>query len=54
MVIPSVELVEGNNTIFLTREMSVSPFQGVMYDYIRLEGPPSSSDNNDMDLVLRK
>ncbi|KAK9930103.1 hypothetical protein M0R45_027160 [Rubus argutus] len=48
VVIPSVELVEGNNTIFLTREMSVSPFQGVMYDYIRLEGPPSSSDNNDI------
>lgn len=40
VVIPSAELVEGNNTIFLTREMSVSPFQGVMYDYIRLEGPP--------------
>ncbi|KAK3231102.1 hypothetical protein Dsin_002983 [Dipteronia sinensis] len=35
-------LVEGDNTIFLTQTESVSPFQGIMYDYIRLEGPPSS------------
>ncbi|KAL6184535.1 hypothetical protein ACLB2K_045936 [Fragaria x ananassa] len=46
--IPSALLVEGNNTIFLTRELSVSPFQGIMYDYIRLEGPPSSSDNQNI------
>ncbi|XP_004288872.1 PREDICTED: rhamnogalacturonate lyase B-like [Fragaria vesca subsp. vesca] len=46
--IPSALLVEGNNTIFLTRELSVSPFQGIMYDYIRLEGPPSSNDNHNI------
>ncbi|PQP94612.1 putative rhamnogalacturonate lyase B [Prunus yedoensis var. nudiflora] len=36
--VPGVQLVEGNNTIFLTRTWSTSPFQGIMYDYIRLEG----------------
>ncbi|CAL8997590.1 unnamed protein product [Prunus brigantina] len=44
--VPGVQLVEGNNTIFLTRTFSTSPFQGIMYDYIRLEGPPSSKGNN--------
>ncbi|XP_059281603.1 probable rhamnogalacturonate lyase B [Lycium ferocissimum] len=34
-------LVEGENTIYLTQANATSPFQGVMYDYIRLEGPPS-------------
>lgn len=34
-------LVEGENTIYLTQANSTSPFQGIMYDYIRLEGPPS-------------
>ncbi|KAE8010477.1 hypothetical protein FH972_006845 [Carpinus fangiana] len=33
-------LQEGNNTIYLTQSRSRSPFQGVMYDYLRLEGPP--------------
>ncbi|XP_059438373.1 rhamnogalacturonate lyase B-like [Corylus avellana] len=33
-------LQEGNNTIYLTQSRSTSPFQGVMYDYLRLEGPP--------------
>ncbi|KAK6125887.1 hypothetical protein DH2020_040375 [Rehmannia glutinosa] len=32
-------LVDGNNTIFLTQTRSQGPFRGVMYDYIRLEGP---------------
>ncbi|KAL2512592.1 Rhamnogalacturonate lyase family protein [Abeliophyllum distichum] len=32
-------LVRGNNIIYLTQANSTSPFQGVMYDYIRLEGP---------------
>ncbi|KAK4356337.1 hypothetical protein RND71_025308 [Anisodus tanguticus] len=32
-------LVKGTNTIFLTQIVSLSPFQGVMYDYLRLEGP---------------
>ncbi|XP_016467717.2 uncharacterized protein LOC107790313 isoform X2 [Nicotiana tabacum] len=34
-------LVEGENTIYLTQANATSPFQGIMYDYIRLEGPPS-------------
>ncbi|KDP41512.1 hypothetical protein JCGZ_15919 [Jatropha curcas] len=36
-------LVEGDNIIFLTQPRSNSPFQGIMYDYIRFEGPPSPS-----------
>ncbi|XP_057975101.1 probable rhamnogalacturonate lyase B isoform X2 [Malania oleifera] len=38
--ISGAQLMEGNNTIFLTQLISTSPFQGIMYDYIRLEGPP--------------
>ncbi|KAL5074052.1 hypothetical protein RYX36_013036 [Vicia faba] len=39
-------LVEGdNNTIFLTQTRSNGPFQAIMYDYIRLEGPANSSFN---------
>ncbi|CAI9266407.1 unnamed protein product [Lactuca saligna] len=30
------------NAIYLTQENAGNPFYGVMYDYIRLEGPPSS------------
>lgn len=43
--IPSAELVEGDNTIFLTQSRGNGPFQALMYDYIRLEGPPSTSFN---------
>lgn len=35
-------LMEGENIIFLSQSRSSSPFQGVMYDYIRLEAPISS------------
>ncbi|KAM7514479.1 hypothetical protein LguiA_004062 [Lonicera macranthoides] len=35
-------LEEDYNTIFLTQANSTSPFQGIMYDYIRLEGPSPS------------
>lgn len=38
--IPGNLLLEGENTIYLTQPRSVSPFQGIMYDYIRLEGSP--------------
>ncbi|KAL6995214.1 rhamnogalacturonan endolyase [Sarracenia purpurea var. burkii] len=31
---------EGDNTIYLTQPRSQSPWQNLMYDYIRLEGPP--------------
>ncbi|XP_074294460.1 uncharacterized protein LOC141622306 [Silene latifolia] len=30
----------GKNTIFLKQSRHIGPFEGVMYDYIRLEGPP--------------
>ncbi|WOL18187.1 putative rhamnogalacturonate lyase B isoform X1 [Canna indica] len=33
-------LLQGDNTIYLTQARSQSPFQGIMYDYIRMEGPP--------------
>lgn len=39
--IPGNQLISGRNTIFLTQPRDQSPFQGVMYDYIRLEGPSS-------------
>ncbi|KAI4337576.1 hypothetical protein L6164_015974 [Bauhinia variegata] len=38
--IPGSLLVHGTNTIFLTQPRCTSPFQGIMYDYIRLECPP--------------
>ncbi|GKV19907.1 hypothetical protein SLEP1_g30106 [Rubroshorea leprosula] len=39
--VPSNLLQKGDNTIFLTQPRNQSPFQGIMYDYIRLEGPPA-------------
>lgn len=39
--IPGSELVQGENTIYLTQARSSSPFQGIMYDYIRMESPPT-------------
>ncbi|KAL2940329.1 Rhamnogalacturonate lyase, partial [Bienertia sinuspersici] len=41
--VPSEWLNVGNNTIFLKQTRHESPFFGVMYDYIRLEGPPRTS-----------
>ena len=38
--VPSYLLRRGTNTLFLTQLHALSPFQGVMYDYIRFEGPP--------------
>ncbi|KAG1361069.1 putative rhamnogalacturonate lyase B [Cocos nucifera] len=32
----------GDNTVFLTQSRSQGPFQGIMYDYIRMEGPSVS------------
>ncbi|XP_057434888.1 probable rhamnogalacturonate lyase B isoform X2 [Lotus japonicus] len=43
--IPGTRLVEGDNTIFLTQTRGNGPFQAIMYDYIRLEGPSESSFN---------
>ncbi|GFY85916.1 rhamnogalacturonate lyase family protein [Actinidia rufa] len=39
--IPYAFLVQGDNTIYLTQTRGQSPWQNLMYDYIRLEGPPS-------------
>uniref|UniRef100_A0A0E0MJA4 rhamnogalacturonan endolyase n=1 Tax=Oryza punctata TaxID=4537 RepID=A0A0E0MJA4_ORYPU len=35
-------LQEGDNVICMTQTRALSPFFGVMYDYIRLEGPPTT------------
>ncbi|KAL3524991.1 hypothetical protein ACH5RR_013363 [Cinchona calisaya] len=37
------QLFLGRNTIFLTQSRGSSPWRGIMYDYIRLEGPPENS-----------
>ncbi|CAL5323719.1 unnamed protein product [Camellia sinensis] len=41
--IPSHLLATGSNIIYLTQSRGGSPFTGLMYDYIRLEGPPETS-----------
>ncbi|XP_029127788.1 probable rhamnogalacturonate lyase C isoform X2 [Cajanus cajan] len=43
IVVGSNHLVKGNNTIYLTRSKATSFFEGVMYDYIRLESPPTKA-----------
>ncbi|KAJ9170455.1 hypothetical protein P3X46_018561 [Hevea brasiliensis] len=37
--VPSSQLLQGNNIIYLAQTRSDSPFFGIMYDYIRLESP---------------
>ncbi|KAK1576099.1 hypothetical protein Q3G72_010941 [Acer saccharum] len=37
--VPSSHLQKGNNTLYLTQSRHIGAFEGVMYDYIRLEGP---------------
>ena len=44
--VPSYLLNRGNNTIYLTQSRNNGPFQGVMYDYIRFEGPPNSNEGS--------
>ena len=39
--VPGSQLVQGDNTIFLTQAIASNAFEGVMYDYIRLEEPQS-------------
>ncbi|KAK2376205.1 Rhamnogalacturonate lyase family protein [Trifolium repens] len=44
--VSSILLSKGDNTIFLTQTMAIGPlarFQGIMYDYIRLESPNPDS-----------
>ncbi|KAL2521810.1 Rhamnogalacturonate lyase family protein [Forsythia ovata] len=38
--VPGFQLVHGKNTIYLKQSRGENPFCGVMYDYIRFEGPP--------------
>lgn len=38
--VPSNVLVKGQNVVYLKQSRAINPFQGVMYDYIRLERPP--------------
>ncbi|KAL5844536.1 hypothetical protein ACOSQ3_010590 [Xanthoceras sorbifolium] len=45
--VPGTLFTEGNNTIYLTQTSSTSPFQGVMYDYIRLEAPSPCDSSKD-------
>ncbi|KAB2036922.1 hypothetical protein ES319_D03G036100v1 [Gossypium barbadense] len=42
--VPGYRFRKGNNTIYLTQTRSDNPFEAVMYDYIRLEGPNSLND----------
>ncbi|CAO2834579.1 unnamed protein product [Amaranthus hypochondriacus] len=37
--IPGDRFMLGNNTIFLTQVWGLSPWRGILYDYIRLESP---------------
>ncbi|KAL9241360.1 hypothetical protein vseg_015481 [Gypsophila vaccaria] len=41
--VPAAWLAVGNNTMYLKQSRHTGPFEGVMYDYIRLEGPPQTS-----------
>ncbi|KAK1276228.1 hypothetical protein QJS04_geneDACA005763 [Acorus gramineus] len=45
--VQSAWLMEGENTIFLTQARGSGLFQGIMYDYIRFEGPPSVENASD-------
>ncbi|KAL1222518.1 hypothetical protein V5N11_018891 [Cardamine amara subsp. amara] len=43
--VPSEKLIEGDNTLFLTQALTTTgAFNGLMYDYIRLEAPPLDSN----------
>lgn len=44
--VAAAQLMQGGNTIYLTQTRSESPFQGIMYDYIRLEAPSPGSLNS--------
>lgn len=39
--VPSDRLVKGKNTMYIKQPLAMGPFQGHMYDYIRLEKPPT-------------
>lgn len=39
VTIPGSKFLLGNNTIFLTQVLGLTPWAGILYDYIRLESP---------------
>ncbi|KAI4383465.1 hypothetical protein MLD38_009299 [Melastoma candidum] len=41
--VPGSLLQQGSNTIYVTQPKALGPYQGLMYDYIRLEGPPTDA-----------
>ncbi|KAA8531470.1 hypothetical protein F0562_006177 [Nyssa sinensis] len=41
--VPGFRLRNGRNTIYLRQSRGSNPFRGIMYDYIRLEGPPNTN-----------
>ncbi|XP_020217483.1 probable rhamnogalacturonate lyase B [Cajanus cajan] len=43
IVVGSNQLVQGKNVIYLTQSKDAGPFAGAMYDYIRLESPPTKA-----------
>ncbi|KAK7366899.1 hypothetical protein VNO80_08902 [Phaseolus coccineus] len=43
VAVNSNQLVKGNNIIYLTQSLVKGQFEGVMYDYIRLESPPTTN-----------
>ncbi|XP_075647899.1 uncharacterized protein LOC142618768 isoform X2 [Castanea sativa] len=52
--VPFTQLVDGDNTIFLTQTMAsgdAPALQGIMYDYIRFEGPSSSNSKKQTGFV---
>lgn len=45
VTVPGSLLLGGENTLFLTQTKTANAFQGIMYDYIRLEGPSCQNGN---------
>lgn len=43
IAVGSNHFVKGKNIIYLTQSKVIGPFEGVLYDYIRLESPPSKA-----------
>ncbi|URD73710.1 Rhamnogalacturonate lyase [Musa troglodytarum] len=48
--VESSRLHEGDNIIFLAQTRCQSPFQGVMYDYIRMEAPAGTVASTDVEV----
>ncbi|KAI4388108.1 hypothetical protein MLD38_000469 [Melastoma candidum] len=41
--VPGYLLRQGSNTIYVTQPRAIGPYEGLMYDYIRLEGPSTGA-----------